>query len=130
MQPNSPPEMVPGPPKRDLSETVWTKLDRKATAIAEFTMRQYRKKRSTWVLGAVGMILVGLVLLFYIDAMADGADLPEWVTDNDGDGLIDEDPSEWDGSQLKSVGDVDNDVIVGRENPLIEIGMEMGLIVT
>ena len=109
MQPNSPPGMAPGPPKRDLSETVWTKLDRKATAIAEFTMRQYRKKRSTWVLGAVGVILVGLVLLFYVDAMADGADLPEWVTDNDGDGLIDEDPSEWDGSQLKSVGDVDND---------------------
>ena len=34
---------------------------------------------------AVGVILVGLVLLFYVDAMADGADLPEWVTDNDGD---------------------------------------------
>ena len=76
IQPNPPSGMAPGPPKRDLSETVWTKLDRKATAIAEFTMRQYRKKRSTWVLGAVGVILVGLVLLFYVDAMADGADYP------------------------------------------------------
>ena len=44
-----------------------------------------------------------------IEAMAAGADLPDWAADNDGDGLIDEDPSEWDGSQLKSVGDVDND---------------------
>ena len=107
----SPPtsDFVPGPPQRNLSETVWTKLDRKATAIAEFTMKQYRKKRSTWVLGGVGAILVCIVLLFYIEAMAAGADLPDWAADNDGDGLIDEDPSEWDGSQLKSVGDVDND---------------------
>ena len=104
-----PPQMTPGPPKRNLSETVWTKLDRKATAVAEFTMRQYRKKRSTWVLGAIGVILVSIVLLFYIDAMSEEPNLPEWISDNDGDGLIDEDPSEWDGSQLKSVGDVDND---------------------
>ena len=102
MQPSAPP---PGPPKRNLSETVWTKLDRKATAIAEFTMRQYRKKRSTWTIGAIGVILVTIVLLFYIDAMSEGID--SW--DNDNDGLIDEDPSDWDGSQLKSVGDVDDD---------------------
>jgi len=102
MQPNVPPV---GPPKRNLSETVWTKLDRKATAIAEFTMRQYRKKRSTWSVGAVGGVLVVIVLLFYIDAMSAGID--SW--DNDGDGLIDEDPSNWDGSQAKSVGDVDDD---------------------
>ncbi|MBJ04076.1 MAG: hypothetical protein CMB65_05200, partial [Euryarchaeota archaeon] len=98
MQPALPPEAAVGPPKRNLSETVWTKLDRKATAIAEFTMRQYRKKRSTWVLGAVGALLVCIVLLFYIDAMAEGSNLPDWIADNDGDGLIDEDPSEWDGS--------------------------------
>ena len=102
MQPTVPPA---GPPKRNLSETVWTKLDRKATAIAEFTMRQYRKKRSTWSVGAVGGVLVVIVLLFYIDAMSAGID--SW--DNDGDGLIDEDPSNWDGSQAKSVGDVDDD---------------------
>ncbi len=102
MQPSVPPA---GPPKRNLSETVWTKLDRKATAIAEFTMRQYRKKRSTWSVGAVGVVLVVIVLLFYIDAMSTGID--SW--DNDGDGLIDEDPSNWDGTQEKSVGNVDDD---------------------
>ena len=102
MQPSVPPA---GPPKRNLSETVWTKLDRKATAIAEFTIRQYRKKRSTWSVGAVGVVLVVIVLLFYIDAMSTGID--SW--DNDGDGLIDEDPSNWDGSQEKSVGNVDDD---------------------
>ena len=102
MQPSVPPA---GPPKRNLSETVWTKLDRKATAIAEFTIRQYRKKRSTWSVGAVGVVLVVIVLLFYIDAMSTGID--SW--DNDGDGLIDEDPSDWDGTQEKSVGNVDDD---------------------
>ncbi|MCS5536197.1 MAG: ABC transporter permease [Candidatus Poseidoniales archaeon] len=102
MQPTVPPV---GPPKRNLAETVWTKLDRKATAIAEFTMRQYRKKRSTWSVGAVGLVLVVIVLLFYIEAMSAGID--SW--DNDGDGLIDEDPSDWDGSQAKSVGNVDDD---------------------
>ena len=88
MQPTAPP---PGPPKRNLSETVWTKLDRKATAIAEFTMRQYRKKRSTWTVGAVGAILVVVVLLFYIEAMSEGIE----SVDDDGDGLLDEDPSSW-----------------------------------
>ena len=88
MQPTTPP---PGPPKRNLSETVWTKLDRKATAIAEFTIRQYRKKRSTWTVGAVGAILVVVVLLFYIDAMSEGIE----SVDDDGDGLLDEDPSSW-----------------------------------
>ena len=80
-----------GPPKRNLSETVWTKLDRKATAIAEFTIRQYRKKRSTWTVGAVGALLVVIVLLFYIDAMGEGID----SVDDDGDGLLDEDSSSW-----------------------------------
>ena len=88
MQSTTPP---PGPPKRNLSETVWTKLDRKATAIAEFTIRQYRKKRSTWTVGAVGAILVVVVLLFYIDAMSEGIE----SVDDDGDGLLDEDPSTW-----------------------------------
>ena len=88
MQQPAPPA---GPPKRNLSETVWTKLDRKATAIAEFTIRQYRKKRSTWTVGAVGALLVVIVLLFYIDAMGEGIE----PFDDDGDGLIDEDSSDW-----------------------------------
>ena len=33
----------------DLSETVWTRLDRKAGAIVELTMRQLRHRISTWV---------------------------------------------------------------------------------
>jgi len=70
---------------------VWTKLDRKATAIAEFTMRQYRKKRSTWAIGGVGLILIVIVLLFYIEAMSTG--IESW--DNDGDGMVDEDGSDW-----------------------------------
>ena len=83
MQQPSPPV---GPPKRNLSETVWTKLDRKATAIAEFTLRQYRKKRSTLTVGAVGALLVVIVLLFYIDAMSEGID----SVDDDGDIYFDE----------------------------------------
>lgn len=79
----TPPAEAPPPsaPKRSLAETVWTKLDRKATAIAEFTMRQYRKKRSTWAVGIIGILLVSLVLLFYIEAMAQ--DMPS--IDQDGD---------------------------------------------
>ena len=34
---------------RALSETVWTRLDRKAGAITEFTVRQLRHRISTWV---------------------------------------------------------------------------------
>jgi len=118
MQPTVPPV---GPPKRNLSETVWTKLDRKATAIAEFTMRQYRKKRSTWSVGAVGLVLVVIVLLFYIDAMSAGID--SW--DNDGDGLIDEDPSDWMALKRRASAMWMMMVIVGPENPLIVIGMAM-----
>ena len=33
----------------DKMDTIWSKLDRKSTAIAEFTMRQYRTRISTWV---------------------------------------------------------------------------------
>ena len=100
MQPKSPsaepslpeshrPKAPPGPRIRNLAETVWTKLDRKATAIAEFTIRQYRKKRSTWAVAFVGVILITLVLLFYIEAMAQGfdsIDQDDDSTDWDGDG--------------------------------------------
>ena len=96
MQPTTPPPVVqpspvspPGAPIRNLAETVWTKLDRKATAIAEFTMRQYRKKRSTWTVGLVGILLITLVLLFYIEAMSAGwesIDQDDDSSDYDGDG--------------------------------------------
>ena len=33
----------------DLADTVWTKLDRKAGAIVELTVRQLRHRASTWV---------------------------------------------------------------------------------
>ena len=39
-------------------------LDRKASALAEFTIRQYRTKLSTWVVMGVGMLAILMVLLF------------------------------------------------------------------
>ena len=42
----------------DLSETVWTRLDRKAGAIVELTMRQLRHRISTWVVLGVGALLM------------------------------------------------------------------------
>ena len=68
-------------------ETIWTSLDRKATAIAEFTMRQYRTRLSTWVVLGVGFLAISVVLLFYIDAMNTEIE----AIDNDGDSF------DWDG---------------------------------
>jgi ABC-type transport system involved in multi-copper enzyme maturation permease subunit len=68
-------------------ETIWTSLDRKATAIAEFTMRQYRTRLSTWVVLGVGFLSISVVLLFYIDAMNTEIE----AVDNDGDSY------DWDG---------------------------------
>ena len=62
-------------------DTIWSKLDRKATAIAEFTMRQYRTRISTWAVMGAGLMAILLMLLFYIDAM--GTDIDP--IDNDGD---------------------------------------------
>ena len=45
----------------DLSETVWTRLDRKAGAIVELTMRQLRHRISTWVVLGVGALLMAPV---------------------------------------------------------------------
>jgi ABC-type transport system involved in multi-copper enzyme maturation permease subunit len=103
---------APGPPKRNLAETVWTRLDRKATAIAEFTMRQYRKRRSTWVVGIVGILLITLVMLFYIEAMAEGIpsqDQDDDSYDSDGDGFPDgqeflHGTREWDAQDFPGVG--------------------------
>ncbi len=42
---------------RPLVDTVYSKLDRKATAIFEFTMRQYRTRLSTWATLGVGALI-------------------------------------------------------------------------
>ena len=55
--------------------------------MAEFTLRQYRTRLSTWVVLASCMVALSTVLLFYIDFMND----PIESVDNDGDGLFDED---------------------------------------
>ena len=73
--------------KKERGETIWTSLDRKATAIAEFTMRQYRTRLSTWVVLGVGFLAISVVLLFYIDAMNTEIE----AVDNDGDS------EDWDG---------------------------------
>ena len=68
---------------------VWSKLDRKATAIAEFTMRQYRTRISTWVVLSVGLGSMLLVTLFYADAMntqIEAVDNDQDSYDWDGDG--------------------------------------------
>jgi hypothetical protein len=69
--------------------SVWSKLDRKATAIAEFTMRQYRTRISTWVVLGVGLGSMLLVALFYADAMntqIEAIDNDQDSYDWDGDG--------------------------------------------
>ena len=68
---------------RDLSETVWTRLDRKAGAVIELTIRQLRHKISTWVVLALGTILMILLLAFYIDSIREGFE----SIDNDGDSV-------------------------------------------
>ena len=46
------------------STKAWSGLDRKATAVAEFTLRQYRTRLSTWVVLASCVVALGTVLLF------------------------------------------------------------------
>ena len=70
-------------------DTVWSKLDRKSTAIAEFTMRQYRQRISTWVILASATFTIMLMLLFYVDAMNsefESIDNDQDSFDDDGDG--------------------------------------------
>ena len=62
-------------------DTIWSKLDRKSTAIAEFTMRQYRTRVSTWVVMIASAVAIFLMLLFYIEAMNSEIE----AIDNDGD---------------------------------------------
>jgi len=74
---------------RSLSETVWTRMDRKAGAIIELTMRQLRHRISTWVVLGVGVLLMALLLTFYIDSVRESfepIDNDGDSEDNDGDG--------------------------------------------
>ena len=68
---------------RALSETVWTRLDRKAGAITELTIRQLRHRMSTWVVLIVGALVMALLLAFYVDAIRDDFE----PVDNDGDSV-------------------------------------------
>ena len=68
---------------RALSETVWTRLDRKAGAITELTIRQLRHRLSTWVVLAVGALVMILLLAFYIDEIRRESE----PVDNDGDSV-------------------------------------------
>ncbi len=70
-------------------DTIWSRLDRKSTAIAEFTMRQYRQRISTWVILASATLTIMLMLLFYIDGMNsefEAIDNDRDSFDDDGDG--------------------------------------------
>jgi len=89
---------------RPLTDTVWSKLDRKATAVAEFTLRQYRTKSSTWVVLGIGVLFVGMMLMFYAEAMATGYE----AYDNDGDSF-DWDRDGYPAGQEKRLGTDPND---------------------
>ena len=66
---------------RELSVTVWTRLDRKAGAIVELTIRQLSHRISTWVVLGVGVLLMALLMTFYIDGVRESFE----PIDNDGD---------------------------------------------
>ena len=72
--------------KSDLP-SLWSGMDRKALAIGEFTLRQQRKRLSTWVVLLVGIAAMGVLTMFYIDAMTRDYQ----AVDNDGDSY------DWDG---------------------------------
>jgi len=67
----------------DKTNTIFRALDRKASAITEFTMRQYRTKISTWAVLITGLIIISLLMLFYVDAMQRDFE----SIDNDGDSI-------------------------------------------
>ena len=77
--------------------TIYRGLDRKAAAITEFTMRQYRTKISTWVVLGVGLAAISLVMLIYIDVMATGFE----SVDNDGDSFDNDNDGYPNGQELK-----------------------------
>jgi len=65
----------------DEATKAWAALDRKATAVAEFTLRQYRTRLSTWVVLGCVTVALGTILLFYLQAMSEEV----LAVDNDGD---------------------------------------------
>ena len=65
------------------SRLAMRRFDRKASAVAEFTMKQYTKRISTWVIFGVGMLAVSIIMLFYFDTISDGIE----SRDNDGDSI-------------------------------------------
>ncbi|MEL0182838.1 MAG: hypothetical protein VW872_07165, partial [Candidatus Poseidoniales archaeon] len=67
--------------------SLWSGMDRKALAIGEFTLRQQRKRLSTWVVLLVGVAAMGVLTMFYVDAMTRDYE----AIDNDGDSY------DWDG---------------------------------
>ena len=72
-----------------LAKTVWSKMDRKATAITEFTMRQYRQRTSTWAIALIGTLMVMMMLMFYLDGIGteiESIDQDKDSFDYDGDG--------------------------------------------
>ncbi len=65
------------------------RFDRKAAAVAEFTMKQYSKRISTWVILSVGVLAMSIIMLFYFDTMLrdiESVDNDYDSFDPDGDG--------------------------------------------
>ena len=62
-------------------QSIYRSLDRKASAIIEFTLRQNRTKKSTWLVLGVASTALSLIFLIYIDVMASEFESIE----NDGD---------------------------------------------
>jgi len=72
--------------------STWSNLDRKAGAITEFTIRQYKTRISTWVVLGAGLLAIVLVGLFHLDAMTrevESIDQDGDSLDSDGDGYVD-----------------------------------------
>ena len=44
-------------------DSIYRSFDRKAAAIVEFTLRQYRTKNSTWVVLGVGFAALSLIFM-------------------------------------------------------------------
>ena len=73
---------------KSLAESVWSRMDRKAGAITELTVRQLRHRVSTWVVLSIGALVMALLLAFYIDGIRDefepvdnDADSEDWDKD-------------------------------------------------
>ena len=97
---------------KSLAQSVWTRMDRKAGAITELTIRQLRHRVSTWVVLSVGVLVMALLLAFYIDGIRDefepidnDGDSEDW--DNDGYPRGQEEKygtSDWDGEEYPGSG--------------------------